>query len=132
MVRYIIRRLLWVVVLLFLVSLITFVVFYELPSADPASCAQAASQTLQAAPEPLVKRLPLEQLHDDEYLVIVGFTDVIYRADVGVLQSGNGACLALQTLACRLRRGEMRRKYFDRDRAIQPRVACLVDLAHPA
>ena len=36
MVRYIIRRLLWVVVLLFLVSLITFVIFYSFPSADPA------------------------------------------------------------------------------------------------
>src|ERR687885_697887 len=34
--RYIIRRLLWVVVLLFLVSLLTFVVFYALPTADPA------------------------------------------------------------------------------------------------
>lgn len=36
MTKYIIRRLLWVVVLLFLVSLITFVIFYLLPSADPA------------------------------------------------------------------------------------------------
>jgi peptide/nickel transport system permease protein len=36
MAKYIIRRLLWVVVLLFLVSLLTFVVFYLLPSADPA------------------------------------------------------------------------------------------------
>ena len=36
MVRYIIRRLLWVVVLLFLVSLLTFIIFYALPSADPA------------------------------------------------------------------------------------------------
>ncbi len=36
MTKYIIRRLLWVIVLLFLVSLITFVVFYLLPSADPA------------------------------------------------------------------------------------------------
>jgi peptide/nickel transport system permease protein len=36
MVRYIIRRLLWVVVLLFLVSLITFFIFYTFPSADPA------------------------------------------------------------------------------------------------
>ena len=36
MVRYIIRRLLWVIVLLFLVSLLTFVIFYVLPSADPA------------------------------------------------------------------------------------------------
>jgi peptide/nickel transport system permease protein len=36
MVRYIIRRLLWVVVLLVLVSFLTFLIFYTLPSADPA------------------------------------------------------------------------------------------------
>jgi peptide/nickel transport system permease protein len=35
--RYIIRRLLWVIVLLFLVSFITFIIFYLLPSADPAA-----------------------------------------------------------------------------------------------
>jgi peptide/nickel transport system permease protein len=35
--RYVIRRLLWIVVLLLLVSAITFVVFYVLPSADPAA-----------------------------------------------------------------------------------------------
>jgi peptide/nickel transport system permease protein len=34
--RYIIRRLLWVVVLLILVSFITFIIFYVFPSADPA------------------------------------------------------------------------------------------------
>jgi peptide/nickel transport system permease protein len=34
--RYIIRRLLWVVVLLFLVSVLTFVIFYVFPSTDPA------------------------------------------------------------------------------------------------
>jgi peptide/nickel transport system permease protein len=36
MTKYIIRRLLWVIVLLFLVSLLTFVIFYLFPSADPA------------------------------------------------------------------------------------------------
>ena len=36
MVRYIIRRLLWVVVLLVVVSFITFIIFYLLPTADPA------------------------------------------------------------------------------------------------
>jgi peptide/nickel transport system permease protein len=36
MTTYIIRRLLWVIVLLFLVSLITFFIFYVFPSADPA------------------------------------------------------------------------------------------------
>src|SRR3954470_4569891 len=37
MARYIVRRLLWVIVLLFVVSLITFVIFYLFPSADPAA-----------------------------------------------------------------------------------------------
>jgi peptide/nickel transport system permease protein len=36
MARYIIRRLLWVIVLLIIVSMVTFIIFYELPSADPA------------------------------------------------------------------------------------------------
>jgi peptide/nickel transport system permease protein len=36
MARYIIRRILWGIVLLFGVSLLTFVIFYLLPSADPA------------------------------------------------------------------------------------------------
>jgi peptide/nickel transport system permease protein len=36
MTKYIIRRLLWVIVLLFAVSLLTFVIFYLFPSADPA------------------------------------------------------------------------------------------------
>jgi peptide/nickel transport system permease protein len=36
MTAYIIRRLAWIVVLLFLVSLVTFVVFYLFPSTDPA------------------------------------------------------------------------------------------------
>jgi peptide/nickel transport system permease protein len=36
MVRYIIRRILWVILLLFAVSAVTFVIFYAFPSADPA------------------------------------------------------------------------------------------------
>jgi peptide/nickel transport system permease protein len=37
MIQYIVRRVLWMVVLLFLVSALTFVIFYALPSADPAA-----------------------------------------------------------------------------------------------
>jgi peptide/nickel transport system permease protein len=37
MVRYIIRRLLWVIVLLFAVSMLTFIIFYTFPSTDPAA-----------------------------------------------------------------------------------------------
>jgi peptide/nickel transport system permease protein len=34
--RYIVRRVLWVILLLFIVSAVTFIIFYTLPSADPA------------------------------------------------------------------------------------------------
>src|SRR3954464_10182110 len=34
--RYILRRLLWVILLLFIVSAVTFFIFYTLPAADPA------------------------------------------------------------------------------------------------
>src|SRR5437879_1847155 len=37
MIRYIARRLLWLVVLVLAVSAITFVIFYAFPSADPAT-----------------------------------------------------------------------------------------------
>src|SRR5256885_4737121 len=37
MLRYIIRRVLWAIALLFLVSFITFVIFYAFPSSDPAA-----------------------------------------------------------------------------------------------
>ena len=36
MIPFIIRRMLWMVVLLFVISFMTFVIFYTLPSADPA------------------------------------------------------------------------------------------------
>jgi peptide/nickel transport system permease protein len=37
MLRFVIRRLLWVIVLLFVVSFVTFIIFYLFPSADPAT-----------------------------------------------------------------------------------------------
>jgi peptide/nickel transport system permease protein len=45
--RYIIRRLLWVVVLLFVVSAVTFIIFYALPSADPAALRAGRSPSPQ-------------------------------------------------------------------------------------
>src|SRR3954452_20678672 len=43
--RYIIRRLLWVIVLLLIVSAVTFVIFYALPSGDPAALRAGRSPT---------------------------------------------------------------------------------------
>jgi peptide/nickel transport system permease protein len=43
--RYIIRRLLWVVVLMFFISLLVFVIFYVLPSGDPAALRAGRNST---------------------------------------------------------------------------------------
>lgn len=57
---YIIRRLLWVIVLLFLVSAITFVIFFALPSADPAQL-RAGRQPNPALVEAIRHRLGLDK-----------------------------------------------------------------------
>jgi peptide/nickel transport system permease protein len=63
-VRYIIRRLLWVVVLLVAVSFITFLIFYWLPTADPAQLRAGR----QPNPE-LVKQIRDRLGLDDPFLV---------------------------------------------------------------
>src|SRR5881275_2508452 len=45
--RYIIRRSLWVVLLLLIVSAVTFLIFYALPSGDPAALRAGKSPTPQ-------------------------------------------------------------------------------------
>jgi peptide/nickel transport system permease protein len=51
MVRYIIRRVLWVIVLLLIVSFVTFVIFYLVPSADPATLRAGRSPNPQLIAE---------------------------------------------------------------------------------
>src|SRR4051794_24812054 len=58
--RYIVRRLLWMVLLLFLVSLVTFIVFYAFPTADPAQL-RAGRQPNPQLVEQIRHRLGLDQ-----------------------------------------------------------------------
>jgi len=46
--RYIVRRLLWVVVLMFFISLLVFAIFYLLPTADPATLRAGRQSTPEA------------------------------------------------------------------------------------
>jgi len=64
--RYVIRRLLWMVALLFLVSALTFVVFYALPSADPALL-RAGKSPNPALVEQIRHRLGLDQAWYEQY-----------------------------------------------------------------
>ena len=80
--------------------------------------------------QPRGERLALEVLHHqivDAFLM----ANVVQRADVGVVEAGDGAGLALETLAQVGAAGDFRRQDLDGDGAIQPSVPATVDLAHP-
>jgi peptide/nickel transport system permease protein len=66
MFAFIIRRLLWVIVLLFLVSLITFVIFYVIPTTDPAQL-RAGRQPNPQLVEQIRHALGLDKPWYDQY-----------------------------------------------------------------
>src|SRR3954453_4640631 len=66
MLTYIIRRLLWVVVLLFVTSALTFVIFFALPSADPAQL-RAGRQPNPELVEAIRHKLGLDKLLPVQY-----------------------------------------------------------------
>jgi peptide/nickel transport system permease protein len=80
MIQYIIRRVLWMIVLLFLVSALTFLIFYALPSADPAQL--RAGRT----PNPQLVEQIRHQLGLDKPLYVQYFDymkDLITKFDLG-------------------------------------------------
>src|SRR2546423_9686491 len=66
MIPYIARRLWWMVVLLLAVSAITFIIFYALPSADPAAL-RAGRQPNPRLIEEIRSQLGLEKPWYDQY-----------------------------------------------------------------
>src|SRR6476659_5752099 len=91
MLRYIIRRLLWVIVLLFLVSFITFVIFYLFPSADPAQL-RAGRQPNPQLVEQIRHNLGLDKPWYQQYfdymkrLVLHGDLGYSYQNNISVKQ----------------------------------------------
>jgi peptide/nickel transport system permease protein len=86
MTRYIIRRLLWVLVLLFAVSFITFAIFYLFPSADPA--------TLRAGRQPspqLVEQIRHDLGLDKPWYSQYGdyMKRLVFHADLGFSYQNN-------------------------------------------
>lgn len=88
MVRYIARRLLWVVVLLFLVSLLTFVIFYTLPSADPAQL-RAGRQPNPELVEQIRENLGLNNPWYQQYFDYM--KDLVLHFDLGYSYQNNYA-----------------------------------------
>src|SRR5262249_30135261 len=81
--------------------------------------------------QPLGERLPFQELHD-EVLDAILVADVVERADVRMRELGDRLRLPFEPLPYILAPGEMLRQDLDCNRALQPRVPRLVDLAHPS
>ncbi len=97
----------------------------------------------RTAAQTLGERPPVDVLHDEKRdagnrfrrVVRIGGRrrgpDVVERADVGVIEARNDARLALEPLRELGVAGKRGRQDFDRDRALEPCVAGLVDFSHP-
>ena len=111
-----------------------------MPSACAASSASAISiasdkqqlQSPRTARDPVLQRLPVQELHGDERLALL-LADVVNGADVGMVQRGSRLSFApesLQSLAdlCATSSG----RNFRATKRSQARVFGLVDHTHPA
>jgi hypothetical protein len=78
-----------------------------------------------------IKGLALEVLHDEEIDIALR-AHVVKNTDIGMLQAGDGFCLALETGA-QFRAGvQVGRENLDGDGALEARVAGAVYLSHAA
>ena len=84
---------------------------------------------LQLPFEALAQRLPLDVGHDVVQQV-ASLARVVQRHDVRVLQLRRDLDFPEKPLRSQVH-GEVRMQDFDRDRAIETRVASAVDLTHP-
>ena len=72
---------------------------------------------------------PFEIFHH-QVIDAVLMADVVERADVRMIQAGNGAGFAIESLANFRRVGYALRENFDGDGAVQPRIARAIHFAH--
>ena len=79
----------------------------------------------------VLQRLTFQIFHSDKGSAIF-FTDIVNGASVGVVESGSCVRFALEARE-RLRvAGDIFEQEFERDKAVEAKVLCLVDHAHPA
>ena len=92
MLRYIVRRSLWGVVMLFIVSALIFLIFYLLPSADPAAL-RAGRQATPEQVEEIRSVLGLDQPIWTQYYVYM--RDLVLSFDFGFSYQNNAPVLEL-------------------------------------
>src|SRR5262249_46257485 len=79
----------------------------------------------------IAQRIAVDELHGDEGAAVL-FADVVNGANAGMIEGGCGAGFAAKTFEGLRIAGEVVGEEFERDRAIQATVECLVDHTHSA
>jgi hypothetical protein len=85
----------------------------------------------RSLPAHIGERFPLQEF-EHQIVDAAVLADVEQRADVGIGQFGDRLGLAVEPRAEGRIAGQRRGQDLDGDRAPETRVACLVDLPHPA
>ena len=88
MVTYIIRRLLWMIVLLLVVSFLTFIIFYVLPSADPARAARRPQRRRRSCVAAIRQTLGLDKPWYVQYWKLPR-RDLVFHFDFGYSYQNN-------------------------------------------
>ena len=79
-----------------------------------------------------VERLPVAVGHGDECPTVLGLTDLVDRADVGVIQGRRGSGFSQEASLDSFFPAEMGRQELQGDEAVQPQVSGLVEHPHAA
>ena len=90
---------------------------------------QQLRERQRAPAQALGKRLPVEELHDQEVGTLLR-AHIVEMADLRMIQRGNGTSFALETLLEFGIGGKMSRENLDGNGAIETRVFRAIDLAH--
>src|SRR5688572_5793220 len=90
-----------------------------------------ADRQRPAGADDIPQRAALQQLRNDERDARFA-ADVVHREDIGVVQRGGGASLAIEALQAFRRRGIVAGQYFEGDVSTQARVVRSVHFAHSA
>src|SRR5260370_31992522 len=81
--------------------------------------------------QPLGESFTFDALHH-QIIGAILLADVMERADVWMVQAGDGFRFAFEALLANRIRAELRGKDLDGDAALQPRIARPIDFAHSA
>ncbi|MEX1246452.1 MAG: hypothetical protein WEB59_16690 [Thermoanaerobaculia bacterium] len=84
------------------------------------------------ARDPLAERLPVTVGHGDERPTVFGLTDLVDRADVGVIQSRRCSGFSQEASLGSFFPAKIGRQKLEGDKAVQPQVSGLVDHPHAA